>query len=382
MRVVFVGGAGAMGAKAVSTASAFGEFTELVIADRDLGAAERLAADLGPRVSAVRFDADTDSAEDLFAGAWGVLNTLGPFTRFGAKVMTAAIASGCHYVDINDDWEPTLEALELHEAAHAAGVTALIGMGASPGISNVLAARAAVELDEMHELVTGWALAGTTSESVGNRPSAAMLHFVHQSTGTIQVVEEGVEAQVKPLQEMTIQYPGIGPVTVRTIGHPEAVTLPRHFPGLTRCVNVMAGPSWYFDTVAQLMSDVERGSIAAEEAALQMDQTPVRPPDAPPTVRTPTIWAWASGVRNGIGTIVAAGLNRWPEGKMAGATGIPAAIALRLLARGDITHRGVVTPEQAVPFEQLIAELEPLYTEPSGSLLPLVTVTSEELALK
>ncbi|MBW2087346.1 MAG: saccharopine dehydrogenase, partial [Deltaproteobacteria bacterium] len=48
----------------------------------------------------------------------------------------------CHYIDINDDWEPTLDMLKLDEEARQAGITAIIGMGASPGVSNLLAVKA------------------------------------------------------------------------------------------------------------------------------------------------------------------------------------------------------------------------------------------------
>ena len=54
----------------------------------------------------------------------------------------AAIEAGAHYLDICDDWEPTLDMLELGERARARGVTAVIGMGASPGLTNLLAMKA------------------------------------------------------------------------------------------------------------------------------------------------------------------------------------------------------------------------------------------------
>ena len=57
-------------------------------------------------------------------------------------MLRAAIRAGCHYVDVCDDWEPTLEMLALDTEARAAGVTAVIGLGASPGITNLLAVQA------------------------------------------------------------------------------------------------------------------------------------------------------------------------------------------------------------------------------------------------
>ena len=42
-----------------------------------------------------------------------VMNTVGPFFRFGVPILTAAIDAGTDYIDVCDDWEPTLEMLAL-----------------------------------------------------------------------------------------------------------------------------------------------------------------------------------------------------------------------------------------------------------------------------
>ncbi|WP_406635139.1 saccharopine dehydrogenase family protein [Amycolatopsis sp. WGS_07] len=367
MRVVFVGGAGAMGRAVVTAAAGFAEVSQLLVLDRDADRAEAVAEAAGPKAKAVPFDAGQDDLAGLLAGADAVVSTLGPFTVFGRSTIEAAVRAGCHYIDINDDWEPTLDVLSLDARARQAGVTALIGMGASPGVSNVLAMRAAAELDVVHELVTGWALAGAKAEPGGARPSAALLHLVQQATGSIQVVEDGEEKLVRPLRPMTLDYPGLGEIRVRTVGHPEAVTLPRAMPGLSRCVNVMSGPEWYFDHLAGLMARVEAGELSAHGAAVVLEDEVCRPADAPATLRTPTLWAWAKGLRDGQPCRVGAGLGKWPAGRMAGATGLPAAAALRMVLRGEITRRGVVTPEEVVPFDLLMERLAPWYVLPEAA---------------
>ena len=60
------------------------------------------------------------------------VNTCGPFFRFGVPILQAAIANGCHYLDICDDWEPTVAMLQLDQAAKTAGICATVGLGASP----------------------------------------------------------------------------------------------------------------------------------------------------------------------------------------------------------------------------------------------------------
>lgn len=370
-----------MGRKAVETLTTFDEVDEIQVLDRDHSALEMLTLDDDARrkIMPVVIDALADDLAARFAGSKVVLSTLGPFTIFGERVLSAAIEAGVDYVDINDDWEPTLEALEWDERAQDAGVTALIGMGASPGVSNVLAARAAAELDVVHELYTGWVVAGTESEPGGARPAAAVLHLVHECTGKVQVLEGGVASLVAPLEPMQLSYPGLGDIDVRTIGHPETVTLPRLYTGLRRCYNVMSGPAWWFDGVAPIMAAVDTGDLSVRDAALRVEEGISRPENAPRTRRTPNLWALAVGERDGVPTRSAVSTQRWSEGRMAGATAIPAAVVARMFLRGQIARPGVNTPEEVVPFDVLMESLDPLYTLPSPSG-PLFDITTEPVA--
>ena len=155
MKVVALGGAGGMGRVAARTAATLDVTSVLVVADLDGEAAERLAAECGPGASALPVDVTDEAALRRLLGETDVvLNTTGPFYRFGVPILRAAIDARCHYLDINDDWEPTLEMLALDSEARSAGVTAIVGLGASPGISNLLAVSAMRDLDEVTDLVT------------------------------------------------------------------------------------------------------------------------------------------------------------------------------------------------------------------------------------
>ena len=60
-----------------------------------------------------------------------VLNTTGPFFKFGLPILKSAIKCKCHYFDICDDWEPTEEMLKLNDEALKNEITAIVGLGAS-----------------------------------------------------------------------------------------------------------------------------------------------------------------------------------------------------------------------------------------------------------
>lgn len=185
---VVLGAGGGMGRMAASIASSYGDLGELVIADIDLPAAERVVAELAPsartRLRAACIDVtDAVALRALLGGAQVVLNTTGPFYRLGTAVLEACISTRCHYIDICDDWEPTIKLLSLNDQAKAAGVLAIIGLGASPGVSNLLARVACDRLDRVDDLYTAWPIDAGAGEfsledatGVGPGPSAAIVH--------------------------------------------------------------------------------------------------------------------------------------------------------------------------------------------------------------
>lgn len=172
-----MGGAGEMGAVAARVLAGDPSVTGLVVADLDERRATAGAAALGSAVSGHRVDV-TDRA-GLVAAMRDcdlVVNTVGPFFRFRVAILAAAIDAGRDYVDICDDPQPTLQMLAMGDRARAAGVTALIGMGASPGIANLLAVRAGRQLDTVETVLTGWNIgAAQPGSAAHHQPSAAVV---------------------------------------------------------------------------------------------------------------------------------------------------------------------------------------------------------------
>ncbi|MDH5636612.1 MAG: saccharopine dehydrogenase NADP-binding domain-containing protein [Candidatus Bathyarchaeota archaeon] len=140
MRITVLGGCGAVGSIAVKTLASNDTFSKIVIGDIDVQKAKKLASELGPeKVSAIKVDAsDPDSIKEAIKGSSVVLNCIGPFYEFGPRVLKATIDSGINYVDICDDFDATEKILAMDEDAKKAGISALIGMGSSPGVANVL----------------------------------------------------------------------------------------------------------------------------------------------------------------------------------------------------------------------------------------------------
>ncbi len=363
MRVLIVGGAGEMGQVACATIAADDNVTELVVADRDGDRAAEVAGQLGAKATHVTLDiTEPGSLKAALGNADIVLNTVGPFYRFGRPVLEAAIEAGVHYVDINDDWEPTVDMLTLHDAAVAAGVIAVVGMGASPGVSNLLAAAAAANLDEVETLYTGWpAGVGMPSSPEGiaaARGSAALEHWIHNLSMPIRVWRDGDYREVDALEELTVTYPGIGAGTVWTCGHPEPITLPRTFPGIRESLNLMTGRPGLINVAKALGAEVRSGSMTVAEAGdALLDAPGRRGPEAGSRAPFPDVWALAQGTKDGQRVTVGVTTDVLPDGRMGEMTSIPLAVCASMIAGGEVTTPGVHAPEAVIDPEAFFDRL-------------------------
>ncbi|MFT6043093.1 MAG: lysine 6-dehydrogenase [Porticoccaceae bacterium] len=386
MRVLALGGCGGMGKIAVETAVAYSEITEIIVADRDLGAAERFAANFDERVTAIQVDAfDSTALDMLMLSCDVVMATIGPYYVFGNLVLESAIRSKTHYIDICDDPEPTLSMLKLHEQAKLAGITAIIGAGASPGVSNMLALKAMELLESTEQLYTLWGAGGPINESTGDvdyknekgEPSAATVHLIQQITGEIDVVENGKLCAGRPLTKIKLHYPGIGIDTCLSVGHPEPITFSHYYPNIRTSYNMTNMPEYLNHVAINAAKNVRPGNKddiykAATTMANSMSDDGISFMNIiryfyfllKDKSRTffPSMAALAIGKDKSSGKRVSVGAHLEADMKtddMAHSTCVPTAIVLRMLARGDIQQRGVLAPEACIDPDKFFDELIP-----------------------
>lgn len=388
MKVLALGGAGAMGAVAVRTAREISGVQEIVIADRDLGAAEGLARQLGEGripVLAVEVDVTDEAALRAVLEPMDlVLNTVGPYFRFGLTVLRAAIETRTHYLDICDDWEPTLQMLDLDELAREHEVCAVIGMGASPGISNLLAAIAATGFDSIHDIYTAWPVdVGTDGDdtegkaqllSSGGRPTAAAVHWMEQASGTITAVGAGQLIEQRPLSPVVLDLPAGHRGTAYSIGHPEPITLRRSLKPIGTALNLMVIKPWTVAYLDALRRDIDAGMLTLEQAAVAFAvpgwRRAVRSAWATLRLRgpgtLPPFFAAVTGERQGDRCAVVARLNMTgPQSRpirsalrdMARITGVPLALGMAQVIDGTARRAGVHPPEAVIEPQRFFADL-------------------------
>lgn len=361
-RILMLGGAGQMGQSAARILAAAPAVDRLVLTDLDARRAADFAKTLGPKASGIGLDVTDELAlRAALADCDLVLNTVGPYFRFGEPILAATIAAGRNYIDICDDWEPTLAMLAMDEKARAAGIYALVGMGSSPGVANMLAVTAARELDTVDSIVTAWSAEDARTAVSDDGPSAAFVHGMHQISGSIRVVCDGVHVDRPALERIRIDYPGIGRGVAWSFGHPEAVTLDRAFPELRGNTNAIVADNLFIGVchllrwaVGAKLFTVDRAAAVAHRIVPLLPASGLIKPGA-----LPPLFAVATGLKGGEKATVATALAQAPGAGMAENTGVPLAVAALLLADRTDAKPGVHTPETLLDPKDFFAGFAP-----------------------
>lgn len=230
MKMVVLGGCGDMAKVAINLLNSEQDVAELIIADLNIEKAQKVAAELGPKAKAVKVDAgDPASIIEAVRGCDVALGFIGPFYMFEKKITGACIDAGTSYVSIMDDYDAYLDVITLDEKAQRAGITAICGLGNSPGITNLLAKKGYLSMDEPEKIHIQWA--GGSNEAVG---PANVKHVLHIFEGTTLQWLDGKEVRVKTgTNKKLVDFPEpIGKLPVYYTGHAESVSVPRNLKGL------------------------------------------------------------------------------------------------------------------------------------------------------
>ena len=365
MKVIVLGACGGMGRYVSKSISLFQEIDDLVVADLNLKDAELFASQLGPHVKGIAVDInDTESLLRVLLNYNVVLNTVGPFFKFGYQVLKTSLEANCHYMDICDDWEPTERMLELNNFAKEKNLTAILGLGASPGITNLLGKIAIDHLDIAHTIYTGWNLEEAQPESVSSQKeiNAAMIHGIEQITGKVKIFKDGKFEMVSPLKELKVSYPNIGTHSAFIFGHPEAITFPYHCKDLLNSVNLAHGnKSTIF--VLKIMRKLINLKILTKKIAARFLEWLEKQEASKKLVQAnslPEIYALAIGLKNGNEESVGVSLDGEPsrELTMGEATGYPLSLGLKMFLNNKISERGVIAPEsKCIDHKKLLMEI-------------------------
>ncbi|MGQ9572006.1 MAG: saccharopine dehydrogenase family protein [Dehalococcoidia bacterium] len=342
MRIIVFGGAGDMGSRAVEDLVTTSGVDQVTIADRNVAAADKLAASLrgqGAAVDVKAVDAnDHDALVEAMRGYDVAASCLGPFYRFETPLVRAAIEAGVDYASICDDWSAAQGGLtELDEPARRAGRVVITGLGTSPGLSNVCIRYLAQQMDRTRRVDVN-----VYQPLNAGGGEAVLKHMLHIISGEVAVWREGRQVMVPACsEERLVEFPRFGRVRVWNMGHSEPVTVPRFIPGVEECGFFMG-----FGRGASLFILPARRGLFGSESRIDRTARMLAPLEHLTGGRQPAAGGLRVDVWGEKGTVR---LHRMVcgVGQMREATALCLSVGVQMLARKELTVKegGVYAPE-------------------------------------
>jgi lysine 6-dehydrogenase len=350
LTVAVLGAGGMVGRAIVRDLAASDEVGELLLIDVEGDRAARVAAEHGgPRARAAAVDARGCLAP-MLAGSDVLVNAAS--YRVNLVAMEAALAADCDYLDLGGLYWMTALQLELHERFQRAGRLAVLGMGASPGKTNVMALHGVRELgtdDAVHAIHV--AAAGRDPEPADAlRPPYALRTLLDELTMAPVVLDDGRPRELAPLAPGGIvRFPEpIGEVTTFHALHSALCTFGASFGVREASFRLSLAPA--------LLRRLEALRDAAEEEVAAAQAAAVGP--SAHTVSAHVVEVSSAGGHTVRVSALTQPMAEWSLGGGIVSTAAPAAALVRLLARGRIRRVGVHPPEKCVDPGDLFPELE------------------------
>jgi saccharopine dehydrogenase-like NADP-dependent oxidoreductase len=353
-RFVVLGGVGTIGRVVVRDLLASDPGHRVVVADFNLSKAREFVRSLrSRRARSVFADASKPVAlAGVLRGADVAVNCTQH--DFNLSVMRAALLAGVHYVDLGGLFHWTRRQRKLDSEFKRAGLTAVIGMGCAPGITNILAQFAAEQLQRVDSvrIRVGTRNLGASSTEFSFSYSAQTI--VEELTLKPWVFEKGKYRQVAPRSGWArVMFPEpVGPVWVLRTRHSEVATIPVSLrkKGIRFC-DFKVGFDRSF--VREVMNRIRAGWT--------MDQfRPLTAPSGQPhDVEMSRVMV--TGLRDGRRVTLtldclARSRRAWKASAGDIDTGCPPSIVAQMIAGGAIVRRGVMPPETVVPVAEFLRE--------------------------
>src|SRR5579884_987545 len=232
MHIIVLGGAGAMGRVTVRALSEYDDVEQVTVADYNAERARELAALqqeslVGNTLSVQQIDVrDFKRLRDLIRGADAVLSAID--YAYNLPVLTACIQERVHYADLGGLFHMTRTLLALSDEAEAAGITAIMGMGGTPGITNLLARLAVDQLERVESIKVQLGCSDTTPSTAPLVAPYSIRTILDECTKSPQVFQDGEWLPQAPLSgQEELEFPApVGRASAVYSLHSECATFP------------------------------------------------------------------------------------------------------------------------------------------------------------
>lgn len=357
-------------------------FKEITLASRTLSRCDAIVDSLPDYPGKIRTaQVDADHVDELAALIEKykpelIVNVALPYQDL--SIMEACLKTGVHYIDTANYESPDLAHFcyapqwEMHQKFAEAGLTALLGCGFDPGMTNVYTAYAHKHFFDTMEQVDivdcnagdhGYPFATNFNPEINIREVSAKGRYFNR----------GQWIETDPLSEKRVfDFPqGIGPRDIYLLYHEEMESLTRHYPDIKKMRFWMTFGQSYL-THLKVLENVGMTRIdpviyeGREIIPLQFLKALLPDPASlgPRTVGKTCIGIWASGEKSGkpVSYYLFNICDHQESYKETGAqavsytTGVPAALSAKMLMTRQWTGKGVFNIEQFDP-DPFMAEI-------------------------
>jgi lysine 6-dehydrogenase len=351
LAVAVLGAGGTIAPAIVQDLAASEEIESLLLLDLDRERAGAVAdAHGGGKASARAVDASDAAA---LAGALEEVNVLinSASYRINLDAMRACLTAECHYLDLGGLYWMTQKQLELGAEFERSGLLAILGIGSSPGKTNLMARRGMREFDgegvQRIEVIAGGRDLGAPDDG-RLRPPYALQTLIDELTLSPVVLRDGRPAEIEPLTSGGSEDFGepIGSAdTIYTL-HSELATFGESFGCREASFRLSLAPA-LLERLEELAGASDEDRVAAAREA------------ARPSAQTVSVHMVRLTGAAGDAVLVRAVTQPWSGlGGSIVSTATPVSAAARLLARGSVTATGAHPPERCLDPDEMFAELE------------------------
>jgi lysine 6-dehydrogenase len=352
-RVAVLGAGGTIAPAIVRDLAESEEVASMLLLDLDGRRAEEVArAHGGGKAFSGRVDARSGGELAAAIQEHDVLVNTASY-RVNMEAMDACLRARCNYLDLGGLYRMTLAQLKLGPEFERAGLLAVLGIGSSPGKTNLMAARGVRELGAVDDGIESVAVMAAGRDRAAPddgrlRPPYAVQTLIDELTLAPVVLRDSRPVEIEPLTAGgTVSYgEPIGTAETIFTLHSELATFGESF-GCRECSFRLSLAPALLDRLKQLV-----GATADEIAAAARDA-------AAPSNETVSVHLVSVRARDGRGVTVRAVTG--PHFGLGGSivsTAAPAAATVRLMARGSLSVTGVHPPERCIEPDEMFAELE------------------------
>ena len=370
IKVLVLGGSGIVGRAVVKDLAEQSDVSQIVIGDLNVAKAKNFVAQLKNRKVSVRSIDVSDYAK--LVQTMKEFDVIGNCVYYGSllEITRAAIEAKVHVADLGGMFHMTKKQMKLDGPAKKAGITVLSSCGSGPGLNNVLARYGADELDQVDEIHIR---AGGVAPSPGSPPrkgAGMTIRTVLDEFAMNPIVfENGDYKEVPPLsgKEMVKFIDPIGEQPAYFSLHTEPLTLGKYIKGVKKVTLKVIFPDKEIERINPLLEmgltstnpikwggkKVSPRQLIDHILATREQQEKEQGREICGTI------LWVTGLKSGVSTKLTFEYwvehdKRWGNTK----TGVPMAVGLLMLGRGQITDKGFAPPEKAIDPLAFIGELK------------------------